>query len=59
MQYSYLKTLKKVVKYIVLVAIPFIATNYPDVLNLTIGAILIGLLDWAKHSLKLNALRNI
>lgn len=39
--YSFLKGLKKGVISLVLFGIPFVLTNYPEVTNLTIGAVLV------------------
>jgi len=47
--YSLPKTLKKVLKIVLFVAIPVIATEFPEVMDLTIGCILYGLHDWLKH----------
>ncbi len=47
--YSILKTVKKIIKYGILIGVPFLATNYPDVLNLTIGGALILVYDYIKH----------
>lgn len=47
--YDVKKTLHKVVKYSLIVGIPFLATEFPDVFSMTIGAALIGILDFLKH----------
>jgi hypothetical protein len=48
-KYNVIKTLKKVVKYLILVGLPFLATNYPAVLDLTIGGVLVIAYDYLKH----------
>lgn len=48
MNYSYQKTAIKGIKYLILFGIPFLATNYPEYTNITIGALLTMLYNWAK-----------
>jgi len=48
-EYSFKTTLLKMVKYFVLFALPFIIDVLPnDVANITVGTILVGILNWAK-----------
>ncbi len=48
-EYSFKTTLLKMVKYFVLFSIPFVIDILPnDVLNMTVGAILVGILNWVK-----------
>lgn len=49
--YKFKLTLIKIVKYALLVGIPFLTTQYPDIANLTIGAGLVALYDVLKHKL--------
>jgi len=53
MNYSYLKTFKKGIKYFILFllggAIMNLAGIYPEVYNLTIGGLLVMLYDFLKH----------
>ncbi len=47
--YSFKTTLLKMVKYFILFSIPFVIDILPnDVLNMTVGAILVGILNWVK-----------
>jgi hypothetical protein len=48
-KYDLKKTALKVVRALLFIAIPVIATEYPDVLDLTIGGVLYGLHDLLKH----------
>ncbi len=47
--YDYKKTAWKVVKYLLIVATPFLFTEFPEVMNLTIGGAMIAILDYLKH----------
>ncbi len=49
MKYEISKTITKIVKYGLLVGIPFLASEYPDIYNMGIGAGLIALYDYLKH----------
>ncbi|NMA50083.1 MAG: hypothetical protein GX947_10045 [Tissierellia bacterium] len=51
MNYDIKKTLIKIVKYALLIGIPFLTTQYPDIANMTIGAGLVALYDVLKHKL--------
>jgi len=51
--YSFKLTLIKVVKYALLVGIPFLTTQYPDIANLSIGAALVMIYDFCKHKLEI------
>ncbi len=44
----FVKALLKFVKYVVVMGIPFVLFQYPDLMNVTIGGVLLGLLSWAK-----------
>jgi hypothetical protein len=48
MQYNFWKGLRKGIIAFVLFAIPFLLTNYPELTNITIGAVLILILNWVK-----------
>jgi len=48
--YDIKKTLKKIAKYVLLVGIPFLTSEYPDIMNMTIGAFLVAVYDYLKHS---------
>jgi hypothetical protein len=50
--YKFKLTLIKIVKYALLVGIPFLTTQYPDIANLTIGAALVALYDILKHKVE-------
>ena len=50
--YDYKKTLRKIVKYLLIVATPFVLTEYPEIANLTISGAMIALLDYLKHGNK-------
>lgn len=51
-KYNIKLTLIKVVRSVLLIGIPFFLTQFPDIANLTIGAVLVGLYDYAKHKLE-------
>jgi hypothetical protein len=51
--YSLKLTLIKVIKYALLVGIPFLTAQYPDITNLTIGAALVMIYDFCKHKLEI------
>jgi uncharacterized membrane-anchored protein len=59
--YSFKKTLKKGVKYFVIFVLPFLVTgfieNFPSIANLTIGAVLLLIVDYLKHKVGLRVLR--
>lgn len=48
MQYKFSKGLKKAVVAGILFAIPFFITNFPEIANLSIGAVLVLIANWIK-----------
>jgi len=52
MEYSVKKGVGKVIKYFVLFVIPFLVNQfviqYPDLAQLSVGALLVGVANWAK-----------
>lgn len=52
MNYSFAITLKKMVKYFVIFAIPFLVNlfiiNFPEIAQITVGALLVGLANFLK-----------
>jgi len=48
MNYSLKKGLLKGIKAIVLIGIPFLITNFPDIANLTIGGLLVMIVNYIK-----------
>jgi len=51
--YDYKKTIKKAVKYLVLVLLPILVdrfiVSYPEIAQLTVGGLLIAGIDYLKH----------
>jgi len=58
MNYSYKKTIKKAVKYFVIFLLPVLVDkfiiSYPEIAQLTVGAILVGICNWAKVKMGVN-----
>ena len=52
MEYDFKKTIVKVMKYFVIFVIPFLVDAFivemPDIANLTIGAVLVGICNYLK-----------
>jgi len=51
--YSFKKTLFKVVKYFIIFIIPFLVNQFivqfPELAQITVGALLVGIANWSKH----------
>lgn len=49
MKFSWEIVITKGMKYFVIFAVPFLLSNYPEYMNLTIGAVLVMLANIAKN----------
>ena len=53
MKYSFKITLIKIVKYFIIFIIPFLVdqfiVQYPQLAQITIGALLVGIVNWSKN----------
>lgn len=55
-KYSFLKGLGKMVLSFILFAVPFFVTNFPDLANVSIGSLLVLLVNWLKIRYKLTSI---
>jgi len=58
--YSYWRSIKKALVRGLLIAIPIALQAFPEQwLNLTLGGVLIFILDWLKHRVNLSIVKNL